>query len=62
MSLFKDTETHIDLYTANNGRHATVISPVVVSCSTYPALPVCLNQEFHKLRVAEVHRSCIVAV
>ena len=25
-------------------------------------LSVCFNQEFHKLRVSEVHRSCIVAV
>ena len=28
----------------------------------YPVLPVGLNQEFHKLRVAEVHRPRIVAV
>ena len=38
------------------------LSPVVAYYVPYPVLPVGLNQELHKLRVAEIHRSCIVAV
>lgn len=38
------------------------MSPVVAYYVPYPVLPVCLNQEFHKLRVAEVHRPRIVTV